>query len=103
MEVIALLNSRKSSTVDFRITICVPTFSRVSDLQKCLTAIDLGCRDLNYPIEVLVSDNHSKDGTGEFLELFNFKSENIFFNFYQHHENIGSLKNIEFLCSKELW
>ena len=71
------------------LTIAVPTFNRVDKLEKCLNII------LNEiqgrPVELLVSDNASTDGTEDFMKRFS--QENPAVTYIRNSENIGPDRN----------
>ena len=48
------------------ISICIPTYNRLSHLKRCLSSIRNGFGD--YPYEVIIADGGSTDGTLEYLK-----------------------------------
>lgn len=83
-------------------SICIPTYSRLQDLKICLasvfTAINL--LDGDESVEVLVSDNASLDGTGEWLSRVNPSDHRIRFSAWTNSENIGAVRNVKKLLAK---
>jgi glycosyltransferase involved in cell wall biosynthesis len=77
------------------ISICIPTFNRIVDLKLCIASVVAACTILNEPVEILVSDNASPDGTHEWLNSLNIKEKNIKFVYWKNKENIGAIKNIK--------
>jgi len=48
------------------ISICIPTYNRLSSLKQCLESIFEGFK--TYPYEVIIADGGSKDGTIEYIK-----------------------------------
>ncbi len=48
------------------LSICIPTYNRLNDLQKCLDSIFNGFK--NHPYEIIIADGGSTDGTIEYLK-----------------------------------
>ena len=49
-------------------SVVVPTFDRLSDLQRVVQAVSDQILDLSSPCEIVVVDDGSSDGTGEWLD-----------------------------------
>ena len=85
------------------LTIAIPTYNRINDLQKCISCI-LKNIDSNE-VELLVSDNCSTDGTKKYME--SIIQDNDFINYYRNDENLGADQNflncINKASSKYIW
>jgi len=68
----------KSSTDNYIITICIPTYSRLNDLKKCLDPL-LERYGNSTEIEIVVIDNGSSDGTSTYLLEQNIYTNTSFF------------------------
>lgn len=72
------------------LSICIPTYNRISYLRELLGGLLLQIRDLpTDQVEVLVSDNASTDGTAESLKTFS--SPNL--RWWTNQQNIGGDRN----------
>ncbi len=76
------------------LSICIPTYNRVTCLEQCLDSIvdqftDLDVRGL---VEIAISDNNSTDGTAELVGKFQTKYPNILYK--RNSENLGVDRNI---------
>lgn len=67
------------------LTIAIPTYNRVHCLERALQHILLYMQD--YPVEILVSDNASTDGTAEFM--FDFMQKHPQVRYYRKSVNTG--------------
>jgi abequosyltransferase len=75
------------------LSICIPTFNRISDLDKCLRSITAQIDELQTAdVEVVVSDNASTDGTEDLLR--EYASKHPYLRYSRNDENIGYAKNI---------
>lgn len=76
------------------ISICIPTYNRSVYLKECLDSIgnQFDITDISKKIEIVVSDNHSKDNTEEIIRNYQRKYSNI--SYYRNSKNIGPVKNI---------
>lgn len=54
------------------ISLCIPTYNRLSDLKRCLESISKGFDE--YPYEVIIADGGSTDGTIEYLKKLNHEN-----------------------------
>ena len=61
------------------VSVCIVSLNSIQQLRKCLDTLDLGIKPLSY--EVIVVDNHSRDGTQYEIEK-NFKSVRLITNFH---------------------
>lgn len=72
-----------------RLSICIPTFNRIGLLKKCLSNLD--ALNLPFEYELIISDNHSSDGTAEYLD----ELERVrVFKHLRNSENIGGVNNV---------
>ena len=76
------------------LSICVPTFNRLSYLAECLTSIEIATKKITVPIEVFVSNNNSEDGTKELLANWRFSNPQVSFSIRNQLTNVGPLQNI---------
>ncbi len=75
------------------LTVAIPTFNRAKLLDKCLEAmLSQISDDIKGSIELIVSDNDSKDNTTEIVNKYINKGFAI--NYYKNSENIGADRNI---------
>jgi acetyltransferase-like isoleucine patch superfamily enzyme/2-polyprenyl-3-methyl-5-hydroxy-6-metoxy-1,4-benzoquinol methylase/glycosyltransferase involved in cell wall biosynthesis len=79
------------------ISICIPTFNRARDLERCLESIfsQIGNHSL---FEVFISNNHSTDHTEEIILKYKQKYNNIIY--WKNEENIGGDPNIALTMQK---
>lgn len=75
------------------ISVCVPTYNRLADLKIALASIITASNLLDEPIEIIVSDNASPDGTQHYLESLTDLKSNISLTHWTNSENIGGLEN----------
>lgn len=77
------------------LSILIPTYNRCKELQHNLTLLDqqIGANNLYEEVTIIISDNHSTDGTYEtILQYINSLQANI--QLYQQPENLGYEKNV---------
>lgn len=82
-----------------KLSICIPTYNRKSDLVKNLEML---CKyidelSLSNDVDIVVSDNCSTDGTEVVMEQFGHKD---LVKYYRNTENIGAISNIINILSK---
>ena len=84
------------------LSICIPTYNRLQDLKACLASVFSAITVLEdiEPVEVLVSDNASLDGTGEWLTQVRPSNQKIVFLAWTNCENIGAARNVKELLGK---
>ena len=83
---------------NYALTIAIPTYNRLEKLKICLKRL-MEQKKIEQ-IEIIVSDNASTDGTGEYMTELVKKTENI--RYYRNTENVGPDKN--FLnCFNRAW
>jgi abequosyltransferase len=76
---------------DIVLSICIPTFNRVGNLDVCLKNI-LGQVGNNKQVEVVIADNASTDNTKEVATFYSSKYNNV--NYFRNDTNIGGNANI---------
>jgi len=93
-EIIKVLDDRKNNPL---ISICIPTYNRVMQLEKCLNSIysQIGNDSL---FEVLVSNNNSSDSTEDVINKYLNLYDNLIYN--KNEINIGPDKNIAITIEK---
>lgn len=78
--------------ITVKVTIAIPTYNRKSYLEQALDSI----RKQTYSnIEIIVSDNHSDDGTEEFMLQYIKNHSTMDIIYYRQNENLGSMLNWE--------
>lgn len=80
-----------------KLSICIPTYNRLADLKVCLVsvfgAIDaVGRKDT---FEILVSDNASDDGTGDYIKSLTKYSDSYNLIAWTNETNIGAIRNVK--------
>jgi len=89
------------SNRDIKISVILPTYNRVDKLKKALESL---INQTYKNLEIIVSDNHSEDGTEELCREFAAKDSRI--QYYRQSENIGMIVNTNFVANKitgEYW
>lgn len=85
-------------------SILVPTYNRIKDLKRCLSSLKSAVDMLpeSVRVEILVSDNHSNDGTRDFLnrETKIESKVNVSFKAWSNSENIGARANVKKLITE---
>ena len=71
------------------LSICIPTWNRAELLADSLEHL-LFVHDLSFPVEIIVSDNHSTDGTMALLESYASK---LPLRIIRQHSNVGIVRN----------
>lgn len=72
-----------------KLTICIPTYNRVSLLQDSLNSIITAINYAKIEVDIIISDNSSTDKTKEYcLSLIN---EYPFISYYLNDENVNEL------------
>ncbi|MEG2291501.1 MAG: glycosyltransferase [Clostridium sp.] len=79
------------------ISICIPTFNRAKELDKCLHSIysQIGNDSL---FEIFISNNDSQDNTDEVVRKYQGLYNNITYN--KNKNNIGADKNVALVIEK---
>lgn len=89
------------------ISICIPTFNREKYLRECLQSITSQFKDkrIMSVVEVIISDNASRDGTKQLVNKYKKNFKNIFY--YRNQKNIGGIKNsikaANHACGNYIW
>ena len=65
--------------LEMDVSVCIVSLNSIKPLKKCLQTLDVGIKPLTY--EVIVVDNHSRDGTQSELKK-NFNNVRLLTNFY---------------------
>jgi len=82
------------------ISVCIPTYNRLADLKIAIASVITAANILDEPIEIIVSDNASPDGTHIYLENLIIESKKISLVYWTNNENIGGLNNVKKLLAK---
>lgn len=84
------------------LSICIPTYNRAQYLKDCLDNIigQFRDRDIYEQIEVVISDNASKDNTQELVREY----QKDFFNirYFRNKENLGFDRNVDAVLTKAI-
>lgn len=79
------------------LTIGIPTYNRASKLKNLLTVVNSQISKISNPkIELIISNNNSKDRTKEIIEKFNF-SDKVLIKVLNQKKNIGPDANVDAL------
>ena len=77
------------------LSICIPTFNKVSYLKECLDSIV--CQSDNKEIfsktEIVISDNASRDNTQELVREYQKRFHNI--RYFRNKKNLGFDRNVD--------
>lgn len=74
------------------LSICIPTYNREKYLKECLDSVINQEWFDEEKIEIIISDNASKDNTTELVKEYQNKHKNI--RYFRNDKNLGSAKNI---------
>jgi glycosyltransferase involved in cell wall biosynthesis len=84
-----------------KVCIGVPVFNDVLFIKKCLDSL----LNQSYKnIEILISDDHSTDGSEEICKIYSSNYSNV--KYFRQEKNLGISKNMEFLldnCTSEFF
>lgn len=74
------------------LSICIPTYNRAKLLQECLNSLvsQFSNQDIKKKVEIIISNNNSKDDTEKIVKKFQKKYRNI--RYFKNKKNIG-IKN----------
>jgi hypothetical protein len=72
------------------LSICIPTFQRAPYLARCLEQLE-AVHALPFSVEIVVSDNHSTDGTAEVLDDARAR---LPLRVVRQSENVGAERNV---------
>ena len=79
------------------LTIGIPTYNRASKLKNLLTVVNNQISKISNPkIELIISNNNSKDRTKEIIEKFKF-SDKVLIKLLNQKKNIGPDANVDAL------
>lgn len=74
------------------ISICIPTYNRAKYLKECLDSIvSQFNKNIYRQIEIIISDNNSRDQTRNIVKNYQKKYKNI--RYFRNQKNIGAAKN----------
>ena len=76
------------------LSLCIPTYNRAGYLKECLDSIVSQFKDKNIfrRVEIIISDNNSRDQTQELVKQYRRKYPNI--RYFKNKNNIGSVRNV---------
>jgi len=76
------------------LSICIPTYNRADYLKQCLDNIvcQFGDEKVKNSVEVVISDDTSKDNTAELVKKYQARFENI--KYFRNEKNLGMTENI---------
>lgn len=82
-----------------RLSICIPTFNRVRTLRPLLQALhrEINTYQLENSVEIVVSDNASKDGTEKLIQ--DFRDVGLAITYFRHEHNLGFGLNLNFVIA----
>ena len=81
-----------------KLTVAIPTYNSISYLPKVIESLLTELSDINPNlVEILISDNGSKDGTFDYLVKKNLPEN---FNLFQNSENLGFESQIRKLTNQ---
>jgi len=87
------------------LSICIPTYNREKYLKECLDSIVNQEGFNENEIEIVISDNASKDNTTKLVKEYQNKYKNV--KYFRNDKNIWSIKNIlsipEYTNWKYIW
>ena len=69
------------------LSICIPTYNRKEFIDVALSHLEGALKNVSFPIEVIISDNHSEDGTKEVIE--DHIASGLFCRYIRNSQNIG--------------
>lgn len=81
------------------ISVCIPTYNRLADLKIAISSVIAAANILDEPIEIIVSDNASPDGTQHYLKNLIIHNSKISLTHWTNSENIGGLNNVKKLLA----
>ena len=87
------------------LSICIPTYNRLDNLDNCLNSILISSRNVNnFDFEVCVSDNFSDDNPQKIINKY---KNNLNIKFNRNNENQGfalnAIKTVELSSAKYAW
>jgi len=93
----AIQSSSQGSNSCMKLSICIPTYNRITDLKICLVSVIgainlLGSSDV---VEILISDNASDDGTAEYIHSLPKTASNYIIHAWTNEFNVGGVCNVK--------
>ena len=89
----------------FKLSICIPTYQRVEYLQHALDSIVKQANSVVQPVQIVISDNASSDGTIDLISRYQTIYPNI--KYHRWDENVGPdrnfLKAVEIADGEYCW
>ena len=73
------------------LSICIPTYQRSDLLKNLLDCISRQVKPNDSDVEIIVSDNASKDSTYEVVKEY---QKRLPLNYHRNHKNLGAAKNV---------
>ena len=102
------MKTNNPSNRKYTLSICIPTFNRaeyLNDLLTCIFKQKRNIRNFENIIEVIISDNHSRDNTKLIVDRFSRKFNNI--KYFYNSSNIGMRRNLvkvaEYATGDYIW
>lgn len=82
------------------LSICIPTYNRVHYLKECLDCIVCQFKDKKVynQVEMVISDNASKDDTQKLVEEYQKDFSNI--RYFRNSDNLGFDRNVDSVITK---
>ena len=85
------------SAQSLKLSICIPTFERAIFLDYLLKNIDEESYKLEFPFEIIISDNASNDDTSKIVEKWKSKLK---LKYFRQKTNIGAVQNYNFVINQ---
>ncbi len=87
------------------LSICIPTYNRVKQLDNCLNSILIASKNVNdFKFEICISDNDSKQNTEQVIKKYNNKMK---IKFNKNVNNLGfamnGIKTVSMATGKYSW
>lgn len=77
------------------LSFCIPTYNRLSFLQKNISILleQIKSEQLSLEVEICISDNHATDGTKEYCEKLLEEVREVNIIYQRHDDNLGPDRN----------
>ena len=85
---------------NIELSICIPTYNRASLLKECIESILQSIGNCEIKMEIIISDNDSKDDTEKIVK--EFKNKYLYIKYYKNSMNIGANRNIYLVAKKAI-
>ena len=87
------------------LSICIPTYNRVKQLDNCLNSILISKRNVdNFNFEICISDNNSHENTADIIRKYD---QHLKINFNKNEKNFGfainGIKTVRMAKGKYSW